>query len=128
MLNCKQTSKQQPKFELSWTLAQKIGGLATVLLMLLGGVSLYFYFEINEISREIEEIGESYFPLYETTTQLVLYQKEKQLLVEKLDYIYNHYSEEQRRYLSEMAYKFARIDQDISRTLSDGIKQSQFAQ
>ena len=64
MLNWKQISKQQQKFEFSWTLGNKIGGLASVLLILLGGVSSYFYFEINEISREIEEIGESDFPLY----------------------------------------------------------------
>jgi len=128
MLNRRKSPKQQQKFKFIWTLDKKIGGLATVLLILLGGVSTYFYFEINEIGREVEEIGESDFPLYETTTQLVLYQKEKQLLLEKLNYIYNNYpSKEQRVYLSDIAYKFDRIDRDISRTLSNGIKQSQFA-
>ena len=127
MLNWKQISKPQQKLEFSWTLGNKIGGLATVLLILLGGVSSYFYFEINEISREIEEIGESDFPLYETTTQLILYQKEKQFLLEKLNYIYNYPSNEQRLYFSDIAYKFDQIDRNISRTLSNGIKQSQFA-
>ncbi|MDJ0634447.1 MAG: diguanylate cyclase, partial [Xenococcaceae cyanobacterium MO_188.B29] len=83
--------------------------------------------EINEISREIEEIGQSDFPIYETTTQLLLYQKEKQLLLEELNYIYHHFSKNQELYFSEIAYKFARVEQDISRTLLDGIKQSQFA-
>ena len=78
-----------------WTLDRKISGLATVLLVLLGGVSSYFYFEINEISREIEEMGQSDFPLYETATQLILYQKEKQLLLEQLNDIYHHLAEEQ---------------------------------
>ncbi len=110
-----------------WTLDRKISGLATVLLVLLGGVSSYFYFEINEISREIEEMGQSDFPLYETATQLILYQKEKQLLLEQLNDIYHHLAEEQGLYLPKMAYKFEGLEQDISRTLSDGIKQSQFA-
>ena len=113
--------------EFRWTLNRKIGGLATGLLLLLGGVSSYFYFEINEISRELEEIGQSDFPLYETTTQLILYQKEKQLLVEELNYIYHHVSEEQELYFSEIAYEFDRVEQDINRTLSAGIQQSQFA-
>ena len=110
-----------------WTLSRKISGLATVLLVLLGGVSSYFYFEVNEISREIEEIGQSDFPLYETTTQLILYQKEKQLLFEELQYIHNYLTKAQRFHLSKIAYKFDRLEQDISRTLSEGIKQSQFA-
>ena len=119
--------RQQHKSGFRWTLDKKIGGLATVLLLLLGGVSSYFYFEINEISREIEEIGQSDFPIYETTTQLILYQKEKQLLLEELNFIYHHISEEQGLYFSEIAYKFDRVEQNISRTLSDGIQQSQFA-
>ena len=118
---------QRKKRDFRWTLDRKISGLATVLLVLLGGVSSYFYFEINEISREIEEIAQSDFPIYETTTQLLLYQKEKQLLLEELNYIYHHFSQNQELYFSEIAYKFARVEQDISRTLLDGIKQSQFA-
>ncbi len=118
---------QRKKSDFRWTLNKKINGLATVLLVLLGGVSSYFYFEINEISREIEEIAQSDFPIYETTTQLLLYQKEKQLLLEELNYIYHHFSKNQELYFSEIAYKFARVEQDISRTLLDGIKQSQFA-
>ena len=82
---------------------------------------------VSEISREIEEFAQSDLPLYETTTQLLLYQKEKLLLLEELHYIYHHFSEEQELYSSEIAYKFDRIEQDISRTLSNGIKQSQFA-
>ena len=127
MFNWRRIAEKLNKKEFRWTLDRKIGGLATVLLVLLGGVSSYFYFEINEISREIEEIGQSDIPIHETTTQLILYQKEKQLLLEELNYIYNHVSEEQGRYYSEIAYKFDRIEQDISITLSNGIKQSQFA-
>ncbi len=127
MFNWRRISKQQKKLEFSWTLDKKIGGLATVLLVLLGGVSSYFYFEITEISRELEEIGQSDFPLYETTTQLILYQKEKRLLLEELNYIYHHFAQEQGVYFSEIAYKFDRIEHDISKTLSAGIQQSQFA-
>ncbi len=127
MFNWRRIPEQLSKNEFRWTLDKKIGGLATVLLVLLGGISSYFYFEINEISREIEEIAQSDIPIYETTTQLILYQKEKLLLLEELNYIYNHFSEEQELYYSEIAYKFDRIEQDIGRTLSNGIKQSQFA-
>ncbi len=125
--NWRRIVQQRNKSKLRWTLDKKISGLATVLLVLLGGVSSYFYFEINEISREIEEIGQSDFPLYETATQLILYQKEKQLLLEQLNYIYHHVAEEQGLYLAEIASKFERVEQDISRTLSKGIKQSQLA-
>ncbi len=55
-----------------WTLGWKIGGLATLLLLLLGGVSTYFHFEIQAVGREIEEIGESDFPIYETAAHLWL--------------------------------------------------------
>ena len=109
-----------------WTLDRKIGGLATVLLFLLGGVSSYFYFEIKEISREIEEIGQSDFPLYETTTQLILYQKEKQLLFEKLQYIYPSLAAEE-LHLSKIFYQFKQLEKDINWALSRGIKQSKFA-
>ena len=127
MFDWQRIPQQLNRREFRWTLNRKIGGLATGLLLLLGGVSSYFYFEINEISRELEEIGQSDFPLYETTTQLILYQKEKQLLVEELNYIYHHVSEEQELYFSEIAYEFDRVEQDINRTLSAGIQQSQFA-
>ncbi len=127
MFNWQSIGQQSDKYKFRWTLDRKIGGLATVLLVLLGGVSSYFYFEINEISREIEEIGQSDIPIYETTTQLILYQKEKQLLLEELNYIYNHFPQEQGLYFSEIAYEFDRLEQNISRTLSDGIQQSQFA-
>ncbi len=127
MFNWQRIEEQRNKREFRWTLGQKIGGLATVLLVVMGGISWYFYFEINEISRELEEIHQSDIPIYETTTQLILCQKEKLLLLEELNYIYNHFPEEQELYYSEIAYKLDRIEQDISRTLSNGIKQSQFA-
>ena len=127
MFDWQRITKQLNQREFRWTLNQKIGGLSIVLLTLLGGVSSYFYFEITEISRELEEMGESDFPLYETTTQLILYQKEKQLLVEELNYIYHHVSLEQGLYFSQIAYKFDRVEQDINRTLSLGRQQSQLA-
>ena len=127
MVNWQSIGQQIDQSKFRWTLEKKIGGLATVLLVLLGGVSSYFYFEINEISREIEEIGQSDVPIYETTTQLIIYQKEKQLLLEELNYIYNHFSEEQGLYFSEIAYEFDRLEQNISKTLSNGLQQSQFA-
>ena len=126
MFNWQRIEEQRNKRKFRWTLGQKIGGLATVLLVLMGVISGYFYFEINEISRELEEINQSDIPIYETTTQLILCQKEKLLLLEELNYIYNHFSEEQELYYSEIAYKFDRIEQDISTTLSNGIKQSQY--
>ena len=126
--NWRQISPQSNQNKFRWTLEKKISGLATVLLVILGGVSSYFYFEINEISREIEEIGQSDFPLYETTTQLILYQKEKQILFEELYDIYENYlAEKQELPLSKIAYKFDRLEQDINRTLLVGIQQSQFA-
>ena len=127
MFNPQRIIKQSHKRKFRWRLNQKIGGLASVLLVLLGGVSSYFYLEITEISRELEEMGQSDFPLYETTTQLVLYQQEKQLLLEKLNYIYHHDSPELGLYFSEIAYKFDRLEQDIHRTLSAGRQQSQLA-
>lgn len=119
--------QQQNQNEFRWTLDKKIAGLATTLLVLLGGVSSYFYFEINEISREIEEIAQSDFPIYETTTQLVLLQKEKLILLEELNYIYRYSNQEQSLYFPEIADKLARLEQDINQTLFDGIEQSQFA-
>ena len=127
MFNWRRIAPQRNKSKFRWTLDKKISGLATVLLVLLGGVSSYFYFEINEISREIEEIGQSDFPLYETATQLILYQQEQQLLLEQLNYIHHNVAKAERLYLSEIAYKFDRVEQEISKTLSEGINQSQFA-
>ena len=128
LFNCRQILLSRNKSKLRWTLDKKINGLATVLLILLGGVSFYFYFEIKEISREIEEISQSDFPLYETATQLVVYQKEKQLLFEELYNIHDIYlAEKQGLSRSKIAYKFDRLEQDINKTLLMGIKQSQFA-
>ncbi|MGK7898047.1 MAG: putative bifunctional diguanylate cyclase/phosphodiesterase [Xenococcus sp. (in: cyanobacteria)] len=127
MFNCRQISAKSNKSKFRWTLDRKIGGLATVLLALLGTVSFYFYFEIKEISREIEEIAQSDIPIQETTIQLILFQKEKQLLLGELHYISKHFAEEQELYYSEFADKFERIEQDMSLALSQGIKQSQFA-
>ena len=127
MFNRQRNGEKQKNREFRWTLDKKIGGLVTVLLLILGGVSSYFYFEINEISREIEEIGQSDIPIYETTTKLLLCQKEKQLLLEKLNYIYNHFPEKKELYFSEIAYEFDRLEQSISRSLSDGIQKSEFA-
>ena len=59
MFDCKRIPQQLNQREFRWTLNKKIGGLASVLLVLLGGVSSYFYFEITEISRELEEMGQS---------------------------------------------------------------------
>ncbi len=49
-----------------------MGSLAAMLLLILTGVSIYSHLEIKEVSREIEEIGESDFPLYDTAYQLRL--------------------------------------------------------
>ncbi len=132
MFNWRGLSQKINKSKFRWTLDRKIGGLATVLLILLGGVSSYFHFEIKEICRELEEIAQSDIPIYKTTNQLFLYQNQKQLLLEELslishNYIYHNESKDQGLYLSKIAYKLDRIDHDISRTLSNGIKQSQFA-
>ncbi len=118
--------KKKSKFR--WNLEKKISGLATVLLVVLGGVSSYFYFEINEISRELEEISQSDFPLYETATQLVVYQKEQQLLFEELHHIYDsHLAQKQGLSWWKIAYQFERLEQELNRTLLTGIQQSQLA-
>ena len=127
MFNWRQISAKSNKSSFRWTLDRKIGGLATVLLALLGAISSYFYFEIKEISREIEEIAQSDIPIQETTIQLILFQKEKQLFLEELHYISEHLAEEQELHYSQLADKFERIEQDMSFVLSHGIKQSQFA-
>ena len=127
MFKCQQNIQHCNQKKFRWTLSKKIGGLATSLLLLLGGVSSYFYFEIHEISRELEEIGQSDFPLYETTTQLLLYEKEKQLLLEEVNYIINHVSEDPRPYYTQIAYKLDRVEQNINKTLLQGKQQAQFA-
>ncbi|MEM8722981.1 MAG: HAMP domain-containing protein [Cyanobacteria bacterium P01_G01_bin.39] len=125
MFNWQQNFKQQqPRF--CWTLGNKIGGLATFFLVLLGGISCYFYFEIIEISQEVEEIGQSDFPLYDNVTQLLLYQEQKRALLEKIDYIQN-YAPERSLNFAEIADQFSRIEQAIHNSLSEGVKQSDFA-
>ena len=105
MFNWRQISAKSNKSSFRWTLDRKIGGLAIILLALLGAVSSYFYFEINEISRELEEIAQSDITIQETTIQLILFQKEKQLLLEELHYISEHLAEEQELHYSELADK-----------------------
>ncbi len=125
--NWRQILPPSNKSKFRWNLEKKISGLATVLLVLLGGISSYFYFEIKEISREIEEIGQSDFPLYQTASQLLLEQQQKQLLLEQLNYLYSGVVAEERVDLTEIASQFEGVEQSMRRTLSAGIKQSQWA-
>ncbi|ELS05256.1 diguanylate cyclase (GGDEF) domain-containing protein [Xenococcus sp. PCC 7305] len=132
MFTWRRSSQKLNRSKFRWTLDKKIGGLATGLLLLLGGVSSYFYFEIREICRELEEIAQSDLPIYETANQLIFYNNQKQLLLEELHFISHHYAdgnypEEQSLYISKIAHDLDRIEQDTSKTLSNGIRQAQFA-
>ena len=127
MFKLRQNIRRSDKNRFRWSLGTKIGGLATVLLLLMGGVSSYFYFEIAEISREIEEIGNSDFPLYNTTTQLILCQKEKLILLEELSYVNRNAKGDRELYLSEIARKFTLIESKIDKILLEGIQKSRFA-
>ena len=115
-----------------WTLDKKVGGLATILLLLLGGISSYFYFEITKMCQELQEITQNDIPIQETTNKLIIYNNQQKLTLEQITFIshnYNFHNESSNHelHLFEIFDELDRLELEISRTLSTGIKQAQFA-
>ena len=132
MLNGKGIPTKNNRRNFRWTLDKKIGGLATVLLVLLGGLSSYFYFEISKICRELNEITQNDIPIYQTTNKLITYHNQKKLILEQISFAYHNYkfhndSSSLRLNLSEITDKLEQLEQATSKIVTFGIKKTQFA-
>lgn len=82
MFNLRQKNTQNKNIS-RWTISTKINSLTSTILVLMSGLSCYFYFEASEISREIEEIALSDLPMYEIANSLMLdHDRAKHILLE----------------------------------------------
>ena len=72
------------QLNVKWTLGKKIGGLAAILLTLLGAVSLHFFFEVKEIGRELEEMVVADYPLYTLAGEIKHCHDEQRRILERI--------------------------------------------
>ena len=114
-----------PELQWRWTLGRKIGSLAAMLLLILAGVSTYSHLEIKEVSREIEEIGESDFPLYDTTYQIRLSLLQKVSLLEEINILVQSSPKDFR--LNERIQDFQHRRDDMLAKLQTGDRQLKYA-
>ena len=132
MLNLLRTQKKLNKHKFRWTLDKKVGGLAYILLCLLGGVSSFFYFEISKMSRELQKITQNDLPIYEITTALIIGSNQQKLILEEINFIHHNYKfhpefSTHEIHLSKVSYELGQLEQEINSTLSTGIKLAQLA-
>ena len=71
-------------FQLKWTLATKVGGLAAVLLGLLLAIAGFNYRTLTQIGQEVSEIAEVDVPVVRLASQLQVQQLEQHLEVERV--------------------------------------------
>ncbi len=72
------------QFQLKWTLARKIGGLASLLVLLLLVIAVYNYRALGNIGGEMAEISDADLPVTKLVTQLSTNSLQEHIAVERV--------------------------------------------
>ena len=72
------------RFELKWTLAKKVGGLAMLLVLVLLVIAVYNYHALERIGREIAEVSEADLPVIKLITRLGTNSMQQHIVLERL--------------------------------------------
>ena len=118
---------QDKNFFFRWTLGRKISALAMLMLALLGGTSTHFYFEIYEISREVEEMAQSDFPLYEITNRIILLDQQRQLYIQQIIEREASRAEKNTENFNATFYKLEKLQAEIDRNILRGYEKATFS-
>jgi methyl-accepting chemotaxis protein len=77
-------SGRNDRFQLKWTLARKIGGLASLLVLLLLANALYNYLALANIGVELAEVSQADLPLTKMITALNTHALQEHLALERV--------------------------------------------
>jgi hypothetical protein len=112
---------------LSLSFTQKMGALAALFLVFLGGVSGYSLLDSYEIRHEIEETSHSDIPLLKITTALERQSRKYQNLIELMAHYNVHDRELAKTEIPSLAGELEEVCLAIDDLIAKGLLQSKFA-
>ena len=78
------SGRSSDRFHLKWTLARKIGGLASLLVLLLLIVAVYNYRAMGNMAGEMSEVADADLPVTKLLTQLNTTSLQQHIIVERI--------------------------------------------
>jgi methyl-accepting chemotaxis protein len=107
------------RFQLRWTLARKIGGLASLLVLLLLVNAVYNFRALGNMAREMTEVADADLPVTKLITQLATNSLQEHIVVERILKLGAATGEEPRLQRERAAAEFEKLTQQFDADLGN---------